>query len=80
VINLLVGNSFLIYLSMLAAAKRHHFSLLRHALTVPAYWVLMSVAAYKGLWQLIRNPFYWEKTVHGLSKFTAAEVREAKAE
>jgi cellulose synthase/poly-beta-1,6-N-acetylglucosamine synthase-like glycosyltransferase len=80
VVNLLVGNSFLIYLSMLAAAKRHHFSLLRHALTVPAYWILMSIAAYKGLWQLIRNPFYWEKTVHGISKFTAAEVREAKAE
>lgn len=76
-INLLVGNSFLIYLSMLAAAKRHHFSLVRYALTVPAYWVLMSIAAYKGLWQLIRRPFYWEKTVHGISKFTATEVLEA---
>jgi len=27
-----------------------------------------SIAAYKGLYQLIVNPFYWEKTNHGLSK------------
>ncbi len=32
------------------------------------YWVLMSIAAYKALWQLLRNPFYWEKTQHGVSK------------
>lgn len=76
--NLLIGNSFLVYLSMLAAAKRCHFSLLIHALTVPAYWALMSVAAYKGLWQLMTNPFYWEKTTHGISKFTSDEVSQAQ--
>jgi hypothetical protein len=26
----------------------------------------MSVAAWKGLIQLVRKPFYWEKTEHGL--------------
>jgi len=26
----------------------------------------MSVAAWKGFAQLITNPFYWEKTEHGL--------------
>ena len=77
-LNLLVGNSFLVYLSMLAAAKRHHFSLLAPALTVPAYWLLMSIASYKGLWQLITNPFFWEKTTHGISKFTSAEVQQAQ--
>jgi glycosyltransferase XagB len=40
----------------------------------------MSVAAYKGLWQLITNPFYWEKTNHGISKFTAGEVSHAVSE
>jgi hypothetical protein len=76
-LNLAIGNSCLIYLSMLAAAKRRHLSLLPHALTVPGYWLLLSIAAYKGLWQLITNPFYWEKTTHGISKFTASEVLEA---
>ena len=78
--NLIAGNSILIYLSMLAAAKRYHFSLLPHALTVPAYWLLMAIAGYKGLWQLIKNPFYWEKTNHGISKFTSEEVLRASAQ
>ena len=76
-LNLVAGNSFLIYLSMLAAAKRHHFSLLPHALTAPAYWCLMSVAGYKALWQLVTRPFYWEKTNHGISKFTSEILRSA---
>jgi len=78
-LNLLAGNSFLIYLSMLAAAKRHHFALLPHALTVPAYWLLMSIAGYKGLWQLITRPFYWEKTNHGISRFTAEVLRSSSS-
>ena len=71
--NLVTGNSCLIYLSMLAAAKRHQFRLLPYALTVPLYWGLMSIAGYKGLWQLIRKPFYWEKTTHGITKYNPAE-------
>ena len=35
-------------------------------LVVPAYWVLMSVAGWKGFIQLFTKPFYWEKTEHGL--------------
>ena len=42
--------------------------LLVPALTVPVFWVMMSVAAAKGLYQLIRNPSYWEKTFHGLAQ------------
>jgi glycosyltransferase XagB len=77
VLNLIMGNSCLVYLSMLAVAKRRHFDLLPHALTVPAYWLLLSVAAYKGLWQLIHNPFFWEKTTHGISKFTNDQLDRA---
>jgi len=77
--NLIVGNSCLIYLSMLAVAKRRFPALLPYALTVPGYWFLQSVAAYKGLWQLITKPFYWEKTVHGISKYTHAEIRHSGA-
>jgi hypothetical protein len=39
----------------------------------------MSVAALKGLWQLITRPFYWEKTHHGLSKFVAGEIDQVLA-
>jgi hypothetical protein len=37
-------------------------------LAMPVYWVLISIAVWKGLLQLITNPFYWEKTLHGVSK------------
>ena len=50
-----------------------------YSLTVFAYWALMSVAAYKALWQLVYKPFYWEKTQHGLSSHTAVELAKARA-
>jgi cellulose synthase/poly-beta-1,6-N-acetylglucosamine synthase-like glycosyltransferase len=37
-------------------------------LTMPFYWLLMSVAAWMGLWQFIVAPSHWNKTHHGLSK------------
>ena len=50
------------------------------ALTVPAYWILMSIAAYKGLWQLIHNPFFWEKTHHGLTSFEHEDLHPQEGE
>jgi cellulose synthase/poly-beta-1,6-N-acetylglucosamine synthase-like glycosyltransferase len=35
-------------------------------LAAPLYWLLMSVAAWKALAQVIVRPHYWEKTRHGL--------------
>ena len=32
---------------------------------VPIYWVLMSAAAWRALWQLQTAPSKWEKTPHG---------------
>jgi glycosyltransferase XagB len=31
---------------------------------LPIYWLLISWAAYRALWQMVRQPFYWEKTNH----------------
>jgi glycosyltransferase XagB len=33
----------------------------------------MSIAAYKALYQLLRDPFFWEKTHHGVSHYSATE-------
>ena len=35
------------------------------ALTLPAYYPLASVAVLRGLWCLLRDPFFWSKTEHG---------------
>ena len=72
--NLLAGNGALIFLNMLAPIRRGWLDLIPYSLTALAYWAMISIAAYKGLWQLLRNPFYWEKTRHGVSKHKASEL------
>jgi hypothetical protein len=74
--NLLAGNGAFIFLSMIAPIRRGWLDLIPYSLTVFGYWVMISIAAYIALWQLIRRPFYWEKTQHGLSKlFEAVPAR-----
>jgi cellulose synthase/poly-beta-1,6-N-acetylglucosamine synthase-like glycosyltransferase len=34
--------------------------------TLQLYFPLAALAAYKGLWELLTRPFYWDKTNHGL--------------
>ncbi|MBU1249631.1 MAG: glycosyltransferase [Actinobacteria bacterium] len=66
-LNFVIGNVVMIYLSMMGPYKRGTFHLVLWALLNPLYWVLHSIAAYKALWQLLTNPHYWEKTEHGLT-------------
>lgn len=68
IFNLLVGNILMIYVNMMAVFKRRYYELILFAVANPIYWLMHSIAAYKGLYQLIVKPFYWEKTNHGLSK------------
>lgn len=68
--NLSISNGLGIYLNMIAVFRRRYYQLVVYALLNPFYWQLHSVAAYMALWQLFSKPFYWEKTVHGISKFT----------
>lgn len=66
-ISLIFGNGATIYMNLIAIREDDRPDLLIPALTVPIYWVMMSIASAKGCYQLIRNPSYWEKTFHGLS-------------
>ncbi|WP_312470621.1 MULTISPECIES: glycosyltransferase family 2 protein [Brucella] len=54
-----------------------------YILAIPAYWVLISVSAWRALWQLVWKPHLWEKTPHQPSTFylpesDAAGVLEAR--
>lgn len=62
---LFLGNFALIYGNMLGCARRGYYSLIKWALLIPPYWVLISIGAWKAAWQLITKPHYWEKTKHG---------------
>jgi hypothetical protein len=72
--NLLIGNQLMIYLNMLGVFKRRTYGLVPFTLLNPLYWVLHAIAAYKALWQLFTKPFFWEKTVHGISRKLAPPV------
>ncbi|MCF7854218.1 MAG: glycosyltransferase, partial [Candidatus Pacebacteria bacterium] len=66
---LFVGNFFFAYTSSIACVQRGFGNLAKYGLLMPIYWVLMSIAAWKGCLQLLWNPHYWEKTKHfGISK------------
>jgi cellulose synthase/poly-beta-1,6-N-acetylglucosamine synthase-like glycosyltransferase len=72
--NLMAGNGAFIFLSMIAPIRRGWLGLIPYSLTIFGYWVLLSIAAYKALWQLMRHPFYWEKTSHGVSRHWQGET------
>ena len=60
------GNFLLWYLTVITARHARPVGLVLAATLVPIYWMMMSVAAIKAMWQLIVTPSFWEKTAHGL--------------
>jgi glycosyltransferase XagB len=66
-LNLMAANVIIIVTAMLGIIPEKKSKLFALALFFPIYWFLQSLAAYKGLWQLLTKPFYWEKTEHGLT-------------
>ncbi len=65
---LVLANLMFVAIHCLACCKRRYYDLLPAALLMPFYWILISIGAWKGFIQLFTNPFYWEKTVHGLDE------------
>jgi len=68
IFNLMVGNILMIYVNMIAVFKRRFYELILFSIANPVYWIMHSIAAYMGLYELIVKPFYWQKTNHGISK------------
>ena len=68
---LLLGNALFAYLAMLGPFRRGWLELSPFGLLAPIYWLLISAAGYRALWQLVHDPWRWEKTPHGLSKMRA---------
>lgn len=78
-ISLVFGNGVALYMNLIAIREDDRPDLLVSALLVPVYWVMMSIAAIKGMWQMLFNPSYWEKTFHGLSASTKDDEPDADA-
>ncbi len=64
IFNLVLGYVTGVALGCVAVAGRGRHRLARWALLMPAYWLLISLAAYRALYQLATTPYSWEKTQH----------------
>lgn len=53
-------------LSLFAVSGKQRRHLIPWVITMPLYFVLGAVASYKALYELALNPFYWDKTQHGM--------------
>ena len=74
---LAAGNLSFIALAAVAPLNRGLSRLAPTALLMPVYWIMMSIAAWRALFQLIDCPSFWEKTDHGISG--EAQARRAAA-
>lgn len=70
---LFLGNFFFMFTHVFACFRRKLGDLIGYALLMPLYWFFISWGAWKGFLQLFFNPFYWEKTQHGLDTQPALE-------
>ncbi len=69
ILNLYIGTGGIILLNVLGVIIRKRKELIFSALTSPIYWLLMSFASYRAIYQLILKPSHWEKTQHGISRW-----------
>ncbi len=63
--DLLAGYLATMGLGLLAVRRRGYRFLLIQIPLMPLYWLLISAAAYRALWQFMTARFVWEKTEHG---------------
>ena len=72
VFSLIFGNFLYLYYYMVGCVKREYDELIKYVFLVPFYWLGMSFAAWKAMYEIVVKPHYWSKTVHGLHLTPAA--------
>ena len=80
VFNLGFGYLVTIVLGLLTARTRGFHETIFAVLTLPVYWLLVSIAAYRALGQLLTRPHYWEKTPHGCANREMGEQGSANSQ
>lgn len=45
----------------------------------PVHWLLLSLAAWRAVWQFVVAPYRWEKTEHGLARHSRVATNMARA-
>ena len=63
-----IGYLISAFLGWLGLSRRGLLSTAWVLVLTPAHWLLLSLAAWRAVYQLIVAPYAWEKTEHGLAK------------
>lgn len=64
--SMIIGNTASVFRTMVVVRSAGRPGLVMWVLLVPFYWIAMSIAAVRGVGQLVVAPWYWDKTEHGL--------------
>jgi cellulose synthase/poly-beta-1,6-N-acetylglucosamine synthase-like glycosyltransferase len=65
---LIAGYAVSAMLGFIGLARRRLLGSAWVLLLMPLHWLLLSLAAWRALAQLVRDPYRWEKTEHGLAR------------
>lgn len=65
---LVTGYLFSALLGFVGLSRRRLACSTPYLLLLPFYWVLLSIAAWRAVFQLIQSPYRWEKTAHGRAR------------
>ncbi len=63
--NLLAGYGSAALLIMVTSQGSEFSGRLFSIFFLPVYWLAISIAAYRAVLDLVRRPYFWEKTMHG---------------
>lgn len=64
---LVLGWAVMLIAALVAMARRGDQGLLGWAPTLPFYWWLGGIAAWKAMIEMLLAPYYWDKTEHGVA-------------
>lgn len=70
-VSLAVGQITMLACAALAMRRRKTLDMVLWVPTLPLYWTLGAIAAWKAVFELIFAPYYWDKTEHGFFRFPA---------
>lgn len=54
-------------IAMVAVSRRDHRHLMGYVFTLPLYFPMAALSAYKAIKEIVVEPFYWDKTEHGVT-------------
>ncbi len=74
---LVVGYGVSATIGLLGLARRRLLASAWILVLIPVYWLLLSLAAWRALFQLVHDPYRWEKTEHGVARTSRLAKRKA---